>query len=104
MGNIGSRAKFVVHGETYYLLEAQGCHDCWDKWRIMLCDKDMNPISLLPIKGVKKTQDGKYSESYANPYIGQMDNETTAVVSYFMPKEGNNIKEEGELIYYVNFD
>lgn len=42
--------------------------------------------------------------TYANPFIGQIGNESHAVVSLFMPMEGNRDGEIGELIYHVNFD
>ena len=70
-GNIGQRSKFTWKGESYYLLEAEGCHDCWDSWRIVLCDKNMSPITILPLRGVKDLNDGKgHTTAFANPFIG----------------------------------
>lgn len=51
-GNIGQRSKFTWKGESYYLVEAQDCYDCWNTWRIVLCDKNMSPIAVLPVHGV----------------------------------------------------
>lgn len=71
----------------------------------MLCDKNMNPLAVLPIHGVQGEDDGKgYSMTYANPFITQIGSELNAVISLFMPTEGNRDKEIGELIYFVNFD
>jgi hypothetical protein len=63
LGNIGSRQKFTFDGQNYYLLEAQDCFNCWDTWRIILCDKNLLPITVLPIQ----TPHG--SKSFANPNI-----------------------------------
>ena len=65
----------------------------------------MNPIAVLPIHGVQGEHDNLgFSQTYANPFINQIDSESKAVVSLFMPKEGNRQQEIGELIYFVNFD
>lgn len=70
-----------------------------------MCDNNMNALAILPIHGVQGEEDGKgFSVAYANPFIGNIGNDNTAVVSLFMPKEGNRDKEIGELIYFVNFD
>lgn len=104
-GNIGQRSKFTWKGESYYLVEAQNCYDCWDTWRIVLCDSSMAPLAVLPIHGVAGGNDNKgRSKAYANPFIGQIGGDSHAVVSLFMPQEGNRDGEIGELIYHVNFD
>lgn len=67
----------------------------------------MNPLTILPLHGARSEEEnhGYHSLSYANPFIGQLeDSENEAIVSLFMPSEGNNIQETGELIYKVRFD
>lgn len=104
-GNIGQRSKFTIKGESYYLVEAQDCYDCWKTWRVLLCDKNMSPLAVLPIHGIQGEDDNKgQSLTYANPFIGQIGSESHAVISLFMPTEGNRDKEIGELIYHVDFD
>lgn len=63
LGNIGSRQKFEWNGKTFHLLEAAGCFDCWDTWRIILADENMSPLVILPIETPLK------SKSFANPNI-----------------------------------
>jgi len=98
MGNIGSRAQFEWHGKTYNLIEAAGCFDCWDTWRIMLADEFMNPIVILPFE----TPLG--SSSFANPNIifSNRNGKPEFIVSMFMPLEGNDLKEFGNLVYSVD--
>ena len=73
---------------------------------MVLCDADMNPLTILPLHGGREGDNhGFDSLSYANPFIGQVENtENEAIVSLFMPKEGNVNEEVGELIYKVKFD
>ena len=94
-GNIGSRQKFTWNDKTFYLLEAQRCVDCWDQWKIILCDSKLMPITELPIQ----TPSGK-SKSFANPNILQMAN-GSYIVSLFMPTEGNQFQEAGNLIFQI---
>jgi hypothetical protein len=98
MGNIGSRQQFQWEGKTYNLLEAAGCFDCWDTWRIMLCDENMKPLMILPMK----TPLG--SKSFANPNIivTNRNGKKQFVISMFMPLEGNDLTEFGNLIYSVD--
>lgn len=55
----------------------------------------MLPIKILDIK----TPSGK-STSFANPNIVKIAEKY--IVSYFMPSEGNDAHENGDLIYIVD--
>ena len=88
-GNIGARSSFNMDGDKI-LIEAQITSHDWSSWRILFGNgafyHQLNP----------KTANG--SKSFANPGIVQLD-QNRFVVTNFMPSEGNNILETGQLLY-----
>ena len=92
-GNIGARASFSYNG-NYVLQEAQGTEDDWSSWRLLFGDGAFY-YQLSPVTP-------KGSTSFANPGIAQIGTSTFAVTTY-LPSEGNQDGEKGELVYQVQF-
>jgi len=92
-GNIGGRSGFT-HLGNYVLQEAQITSGDWSSWRLLLGDGAFY-YTLHPA-----TPSG--STSFANPGIASVGTNTFAVTS-FMPSQGNQRGEIGELLYIVQF-
>ena len=92
-GNIGGRSGFT-HSGNYVLQEAQITSGDWSSWRLLFGDGafyyTLNPATPL------------VSMSFANPGIAMVEPNKFAVTS-FMPSQGNNGGEKGELFYTVQF-
>jgi hypothetical protein len=92
-GNIGGRSGFTSQG-NYVIQEAQKISNDWSSWRLLLGDGafyyTLNPVTP------------KGSTSYANPGIALIGSDKFALTS-FMPTEGNQSGERGELLYTVDF-
>lgn len=92
-GNIGGRSGFT-HAGNYVLQEAQITSGDWSSWRLLFGDGafyyTLNPATPL------------VSMSFANPGIAMTDPNKFAVTS-FLPSQGNNGGEKGELFYTVQF-
>ena len=92
-GNIGGRSSFFNSG-NFILQEAQIASGDWSSWRILFGNGAF--YCTMPFT----TPLG--STSFANPGISQVDTNKFAVTS-FMPSQGNNVGEKGELLYTVQF-
>jgi hypothetical protein len=92
-GNIGARNGFL-HAGKYVLQEAQITSGDWSSWRLLLGNGAFY-YTLQP-----ETSGG--SVSFANPGITMIEPDKFAVTS-FMPSQGNNSGENGELLYVVHF-
>lgn len=92
-GNIGARCGFSSSGK-YVLQEAQITSGDWSSWRLLLGNGAFY-FTLHP-----ETPSG--SISFANPGISPIETNTFAVTS-FMPSQGNNVNENGELFYTIHF-
>lgn len=92
-GNIGSRSSFV-HNYTYVLQEAQITSNDWSTWRLLLGDGAFYE-TLSPVTS-------KGSVSFANPAIADIGSDWFSVGS-FLPSEGNQDGEKGQLLYKVYF-
>jgi hypothetical protein len=92
-GNFGDRCSFSHNGD-YILQEAQLKSNDWSSWRILLGNGAFYTV-LSPVTP-------KGSVSFANPSITDIGS-GNFIVSSFMPTEGNQSGERGELIYKVNF-
>ncbi len=92
-GNIGARNGFS-HSGRYVLQEAQITSGDWSSWRLLLGNGAFY-YTLHP-----ETPAG--SVSFANPGIALIEPDKFAVTS-FMPSQGNNGGEKGELLYTVQF-
>ena len=92
-GNIGARNGFL-HAGKYVLQEAQITSGDWSSWRLLLGNGAFY-YTLQP-----ETPGG--SISFANPGITMIEPDKFAVTS-FMPSQGNNNSEKGELLYTVHF-
>ena len=92
-GNIGGRSSFS-HSGDFVLQEAQQTSNDWSSWRLLLGNGafyyTLNMVTPLG------------SISFANPGIGSIGNNQFVVTS-FMPTEGNQNGEIGELRYAVQF-
>ncbi|NPA37329.1 MAG: hypothetical protein GXO47_10825 [Chlorobi bacterium] len=93
-GNLGSRSSFVYNGNSYVLQEAQIEPNDWSKWRMMF-GNGAYYYQLDP-------ETPKGSTSFANPGIEQIGADIFTVTS-FLPSEGNQTGEIGEMIYNVDF-
>ena len=94
-GNLGSRTRFEWKGKVYYLMENQIINETWEAWRIVLCDEQGFPLLALPIKTPKGD-----SYCFANPNLTIL-HDNRMIISFFMPTEGNNKSEVGNLIYII---
>ena len=92
-GNFGDRSGFE-HKGTYTLQEAQINANDWSSWRLLLGNGAFYTV-LSPVTP-------KGSVSFANPSITHLGSGKFVVTS-FMPTEGNQPGERGELIYTVDF-
>lgn len=92
-GNIGGRSSFSSNG-NYVLQEAQITSNDWSSWRFLLGDGAFY-YTLHPITP-------KGSTSFANPGIAPIGSDKFVVTS-FMPTEGNQSGERGDLLYVVDF-
>ena len=92
-GNIGGRSGFKSQGD-YVIQEAQKTSNDWSSWRLLFGDGafyyTLNPVTP------------KGSTSFANPGIALIGSDKFAVTS-FMPTEGNQSGERGDLLYTVDF-
>ncbi|MDD3079930.1 MAG: hypothetical protein PHH37_12625 [Paludibacter sp.] len=92
-GNIGGRSSFYSNG-NYVLQEAQITSNDWSSWRFLFGDGafyyTLNPVTP------------KGSTSFANPGIAPIGSDKF-VVTAFMPTEGNQSGERGDLLYLVDF-
>jgi len=99
-GNIGDRdsANFGAYGIS--LMEAQLTKNDWASWRILA------RVGQGQFKPITITTPGK-SSSFANPSITALtlpDGKPGAVVTLFLPAQGNHEKERGQLIYAFPVD
>ena len=92
-GNIGGRSSFNYEGD-YVIQEAQKTSNDWSSWRLLLGDGAFY-YTLSP-------ETAKGSSSFANPGITSIG-EDKFVVTSFMPTEGNQSGERGDLLYIVDF-
>jgi hypothetical protein len=92
-GNIGARCGFAHNGK-FVLQEAQIASGDWSSWRLLFGDGAFY-YSLHP-----ETSGG--SVSFANPGITMINPDEFAVTS-FMPSQGNNVAEKGELMFTFRF-
>ncbi len=92
-GNIGGRSAFS-HSGDWVLQEAQITSGDWSSWRLLFGNGafyyTLNPETPLG------------STSFANPGITLVEPEKFAVTS-FLPSQGNQNGEKGELLYTVQF-
>ncbi|SMO89252.1 hypothetical protein SAMN06265379_11236 [Saccharicrinis carchari] len=94
-GNIGARSSFYSGENQYVILEAQTQKYTWEGWRLLLGDGGFyTQLNLQTPKG---------STSFANPGIADFGNGNFGVTSY-LPTEGNQIGEIGQMLYTVNFN
>ena len=91
-GNIGGRSGFSYDGD-YVLQEAQITSNDWSSWRLLLGDGAFY-YTLSP-------ETAKGSSSFANPGITSIG-EDKFVVTSFLPTEGNQSGERGDLLYIVD--
>lgn len=92
-GNIGARNGFS-HSGKFVLQEAQITSGDWSSWRLLFGNGGFF-YTLHP-----ETSGG--SISFANPGIAMIEPDKFAVTS-FMPSQGNNGGEKGELLYTIQF-
>jgi len=92
-GNIGGRSGFNYLG-NYVLQEAQKTSNDWSSWRLLFGDGAFYCTLNL------RTPLG--STSFANPGIALVGTNKFAVTS-FLPSQGNQNGEIGELLYTVQF-
>lgn len=92
-GNIGARAGFTYNG-NYVLQEAQLIKSDWSSWRLLFGDGAFY-YQLSPVTP-------KGSVSFANPGIAPLGSNSFAVTTY-LPTEGNQTGEMGQLLYQVQF-
>lgn len=98
-GNIGDRDNLIYDKYNYNIIEGQLTKGNWSSWRIFIYDWNNNSSTQLSIR----THKG--SKSFANPSITKIktpDGLPGIVVSLFLPSEGVETGEGGELIYYNN--
>ncbi len=91
-GNIGDRDTYFL-GRSYTVLEGMKKKGDWGTWGIYLFDsvaKTCTPIMVRTPLG---------SHSFANPSVTIVKNR--AYISLFLPEQGNNPAEAGELLYSV---
>ncbi len=93
-GNIGGRSAFTHNGE-YLLQEAQITSGDWSSWRLLFGNGAFYTL-LQPTTPLG-------SISFANPGIAQVG-ANQFVVTSFMPSQGNQNGERGELLYTVQFE
>lgn len=92
-GNIGGRSAFN-HLGNYVLQEAQKTSNDWSSWRLLLGDGAFYySLNMSTPLG---------STSFANPGIALVGTNKFAVTS-FLPSQGNQNGETGELLYTVQF-
>jgi hypothetical protein len=89
-GNIGARSGFTHSGNSYVLQEAQIEKYDFSKWRLLIGDGAFYTQLNL------QTPNG--SKSFANSGITKIDDEKFVVTS-FLPSEGNQRQESGQLLY-----
>ena len=94
LGNIGARSGFI-HAGNYVLQEAQLTSGDWSSWRLLFGNGAFY-YTLHPA-----TPSG--SISFANPGIAQLNGANSFAVTSFLPSQGNQNGEPGELLYQVNF-
>lgn len=92
-GNIGARSGFTRSG-SYVLQEAQLVSGDWSSWRFLFGNGAFY-YTLHPATALGST-------SFANPGIAPIGPDKFAVTS-FMPTQGNQAGERGELLYTVQF-
>lgn len=94
-GNIGARSSFYSGDTQNVILEAQTQKNTWEGWRLLLGDggfyTQLNP------------QTPKGSTSFANPGIADFGNGNFGITSY-LPTEGNQIGEIGQMLNVVSFN
>ena len=93
-GNIGGRSGFV-HNRNYVLQEAQVTSGDWSSWRLLFGDGAFYYTlnNATPLGSV----------SFANPGIALISGTNTFAVTSFLPSQGNQNGEIGELLYSVQF-
>lgn len=97
-GGIGDRDTFRFRGSEFMLIEAMSVPDDWSTWKIYLVDgARATPLAI-------KTDGG--SRAFTNPTaeVVNLDDQSTLVVSMFVPQEGAASGETGSLVYYVPID
>lgn len=93
-GNIGGRSGFI-HSGKYVLQEAQITSGDWSSWRLLFGDGAFYyTLNFTTPMG---------STSFANPGIALVGGTNTFVVTSFMPSQGNQSGERGELLYTIQF-
>ncbi|TLX78461.1 hypothetical protein E9993_01920 [Labilibacter sediminis] len=95
VGNIGARSSFYSGSDQYVILEAQTQKNLWEGWRLLLGDGGFyTQLNIQTPKG---------STSFANPGIADFGNGNFGVTS-FLPTEGNQPGEIGQLLYTVSLN
>lgn len=92
-GNIGDRDAFTFK-DDYTILEGMQTKDDWASWRVYLVNRSKNLCELIDVKTPKG------SKSFANPNITIVKDK--AFITFFMPSQGNDPSEAGELLYAVD--
>ena len=93
LGNIGARSGFI-HSGDYVLQEAQITSGDWSSWRLLFGNGafyyTLHPATPLG------------SISFANPGIAQVNGVNSFAVTSFLPSQGNQSGEPGELLYKID--
>lgn len=92
-GNIGDRDSFELGGNPYTLVEGMMTKGDWSTWSLYLIDEKTRSCTPIRVKTYKG------SLSFANPNVTIVKNR--AYVTLFMPSQGNDPTESGELVYAV---
>jgi hypothetical protein len=93
-GNIGDRDVFQVK-DQYTVVEGMTTKGDWSSWGLYLINNTRDSCAPVQIRTPKG------SRSFANPnvtVIGDM-----LFVTMFLPSQGNDPSESGELIYAINW-
>jgi len=93
-GNIGGRSGFI-HAGNYVLQEAQVTSGDWSSWRLLFG----NGAFYYTLN----TTTPSGSTSFANPGIALVNGTNIFAVTSFLPSQGNQNGEIGELLYTVQF-
>jgi hypothetical protein len=97
-GGIGDRDILRFRGRQFMLVEAMSVRDDWSTWKVYLVEDTVaTPLSFATDGG---------SRAFTNPAaeVVELNEQTTLVVSLFVPQEGAAIGEAGSLVYYVPID
>jgi hypothetical protein len=100
MGGVGDRDAISFEGFDFTLLEGQVIRDDWRSWRVFLHDDETDGAEQLNIR----THAG--SVAFTNPTIEhiEIDGQKAILVTLFIPQEGAEGVEAGQLIYYRTYE